>query len=95
MIRNPTVMLFYVPFQQLFFYWASYLFYIQSLLNPSFRFGKEEWLHNKPGILYLLFSIVMVVTDKFVLKNIFPVNQTDRILTGEQLAGFFHAGIFC
>lgn len=63
--------LFYVPFQQLYFIGPLIFFYVQSLLNPSFRFGKKEWLHLLPGILYLLFCITMVVTDKLVLKKYF------------------------
>jgi AraC-like DNA-binding protein len=61
--------LFYVPFQHLYFIGPVIFFYVQSLLNPSFRFGKKEWLHLLPGILYLLFSAVMVVTDKLVLHD--------------------------
>src|SRR5688572_25386204 len=41
--------LFFVPFQQLFFIGPVIFFYVQSLLNPSFRFGKKEWLHLIPG----------------------------------------------
>lgn len=63
--------LFYIPFQHLYFIGPVIFFYIQSLLNPSFRFGKKEWLHLLPGILYLLFCIVMVVTDKLLLKRYF------------------------
>ncbi len=61
--------LFYVPFQHLFFIGPVIFFYVQSLLNPSFRFRKKEWLHLIPGLLYLFFSIVMVVTDKLILKK--------------------------
>jgi AraC-like DNA-binding protein len=63
--------LFYVPFQHLYFMGPVIFFYVQSLLNPSFRFGKKEWLHLLPGILYLLFCVVVVVTDKLVLKKYF------------------------
>jgi AraC-like DNA-binding protein len=61
--------MFYVPMQSLYFMGPVIFFYVQSLLNPSFRFGKKEWLHLAPGILYLLFCVVMVVTDKLVLKK--------------------------
>lgn len=63
--------LFYVPFQHLYFIGPVIFFYVQSLLNPSFRFGKKEWLHLLPGILYLLFSAVMLVADKLLLKKYF------------------------
>jgi AraC-like DNA-binding protein len=82
--------LFYVPFQQLYFIGPVIFFYIQSLLNPSFRFGKKEWLHLLPGIIYLLFSLVMVVTDKLVLKQYwFLANGTDPDFdTWYQVTGF-------
>jgi len=82
--------LFYVPFQHLYFIGPVIFFYVQSLLNPSFRFGKKEWLHLLPGLLYLLFSVVMVVTDKLVLKKyFFLANGADPDFdTWYQLTGF-------
>jgi AraC-like DNA-binding protein len=66
--------LFYTPFQQLYFIGPVVFFYIQSLLNPSFRFGRREWLHLLPGILYLLWNIVVVITDKVLLKRYYLMN---------------------
>jgi AraC-like DNA-binding protein len=82
--------LFYTPFQHLFFIGPVIFFYVQSLLNPSFKFGKKEWLQLLPGALYLLFSIVMVVTDKLVLKKyFFLANGMDPDFdTWYQFAGF-------
>ncbi|MBK9938526.1 MAG: AraC family transcriptional regulator [Chitinophagaceae bacterium] len=82
--------LFYLPFQQLFFIGPVIFFYVQSLLNPSFRFGKNEWWHLLPGILYLLFSIIMVVTDKLVLKKYYFLanGQDPDFDTWYQLTGF-------
>ncbi|MEO7311713.1 MAG: AraC family transcriptional regulator [Chitinophagaceae bacterium] len=61
--------LFYTPFQHLFVIGPVVFFYVQSLLNPSFRFSKKQAWHFVPGILYLLFSVTMFVTDKLVLKR--------------------------
>ncbi len=61
--------LFYTPLQHLYFIGPVIFFYVQSLLNPSFKFGKKEWLHLLPGILYLLYTAVIVVTDKIILKE--------------------------
>jgi AraC-like DNA-binding protein len=61
--------MFYVPFQHLFLIGPVVFFYVQSLLNPSFKFKGRHWWHLVPAILYLLFSIIMVVTDKIVLKR--------------------------
>jgi hypothetical protein len=44
--------LFYMPMQQLYFIGPIIFFYVQSLLNPSFKFGKKEWWQMLPGILY-------------------------------------------
>ncbi|WP_462250646.1 helix-turn-helix domain-containing protein [Ferruginibacter sp.] len=71
--------LFYSPLQHLYFMGPVIFFYVQSLLNPSFKFGKKEWLHLLPGILYLLYSIVMVITDKIILKHYyFLADNSDR-----------------
>ena len=71
--------LFYIPFQHLFFMGPVIFFYVQSLLNPGFRFGKKEWLHLVPGILYLAFSAVMYITDYWVLNDYyFLADQSDR-----------------
>ena len=55
--------LFYTPFQHLYLIGPVIYFYVQSLFNPSFRFGKKDWIHLLPGILYLLFSAAMFITD--------------------------------
>lgn len=83
-------LLFYFPFLQLFFIGPVIFFYIQSLINPSFRFGKKDWLHLIPGILYLLYALVVVVVDKLVLKRYyFLADQEDRDFdTWYQVTGY-------
>lgn len=83
--------LFYMPMQHLFLMGPIVFFYIQSLLNPSFKFGKKEWLHLLPGILYIFYSIVMVVTDKLILgEKYFLKDNSDRDFDAwYQYAGFF------
>ena len=82
--------LFYMPFQHLFFIGPVIFFYVQSLLNPSFRFGKNEWLHLMPGIIYLVYSLVIVITDKVVLhRYYFYENGADKDFDEwYQLSGF-------
>ena len=71
--------LFYTPFHHLFFIGPVMFFYVQSLLNPSFKFGKKEWLQLLPGILYILYCIVMVVADKIILsQKYFVADNRDR-----------------
>ncbi len=82
--------LFYTPFQHLYLIGPVIYFYVQSLFNPSFRFGKKDWIHLLPGILYLLFSAVMFITDKLVLNDYyFLANGADPDFdTWYQLSGF-------
>lgn len=61
--------LFYTPFQQLFFIGPVTFFYVQSLLNPSFRFHRKMIWHLAPGLLYGVYCLVIVVVDKLILKE--------------------------
>ena len=88
--------LFYVPMQHLFFIGPVIFFYVQSLLNPSFKFGKKEWLHLLPGILYLAYSLVIFITDKIILKKYyFLADGADRDFDGwYQTAGLISMIIY-
>lgn len=63
--------LFYTPFQQLFFVGPIIFFYTQSLLNPSFKFTKKEMVHLLPGILYLIYIILIWIYDKYIFDGYF------------------------
>ena len=63
--------LFYTPLQHLFFIGPVIFCYTQSLLNPSFRFNKKQFLHFIPGILYLIYIISLWIYDKFIIKTYF------------------------
>lgn len=61
--------MFYMPFQHLFFIGPLIYFYTQSLLNPSFRLNKNNFFHLLPGILYLLYSLIIWVYDQLILQE--------------------------
>jgi len=63
--------LFYFPFQQTLFFGPVILFYVHSLLNPLFQFKRKHWLHFIPGILFLLWNVIIAVTDRLVLHKYF------------------------
>lgn len=63
--------MFYVPFQQLLLIGPAIFFYTQSLLNPSFRFTKRQFLHLIPGIIYLVYVFGMFVYDVFIVKKLY------------------------
>lgn len=83
--------LFYVPFLHLFFIGPVIFFYIQSLLNPSFRFAKKQMIHLIPGILYLLYSLMIWIVDKLILKKYyFYENESDKdFASWYQILGLF------
>lgn len=83
-------LLFYVPMQHLFFLGPIIYFYIQSLLNPNFKLLKTDFWHLIPGIIYLVYSLIMVVTDKLILhKYYFLADGMDRDFdTWYQYTGF-------
>uniref|UniRef100_UPI00404B4537 helix-turn-helix domain-containing protein n=1 Tax=Flavobacterium sp. TaxID=239 RepID=UPI00404B4537 len=82
--------LFYVPFLHPFFIGPLIYFYTQSLLNPAFKIDKKQFLHLIPGILYLLYSLIVFITDKLVLKSYyFYANGSDKdFALWYQIAGF-------
>jgi len=63
--------LFYVPFQHLLLIGPTIYFYTQSLLNPSFRLNRKNFLHFIPGIIYLIYILSLWIYDKFIVKDYF------------------------
>lgn len=61
--------LFYFPFQQLFLLPPVLYFYIQTLLDKSFRFAKKDYIHFIPAIIYLIYSFIIFVIDKVILND--------------------------
>ena len=61
--------LFFIPFQQVFLLGPVIYFYTQSLLNKSFRLVPKDLFHFLPAILYLLYSLIVFVTDALILDE--------------------------
>lgn len=82
--------LFYIPFQQLFFIGPSIFFYTQSLLNPSFKFNVKDGIHLVPGLVYLLYRLIIFITDQVIFgQYYFYEDGRDKNLdTWYQMAGF-------
>ncbi|MEO0045125.1 MAG: hypothetical protein RL705_316 [Bacteroidota bacterium] len=87
---NYRDILFYVPFQQLFLLPPLFYYYFRTLLDKSFIFSKREIIHFLPAMLYLLYSVVIFITDKIVLKEYyFYQDGKDKDLsTWYQVSGF-------
>lgn len=59
--------LFYFPFQQLFLLPPVLFFYIRSLLDQSFVLQKRDLVHFIPALIYILYSLVVFITDQWIL----------------------------
>lgn len=81
---------FLCPFSALVLHGTCYFFYVQSLLNPSFSFAKKDFLHFIPAIFYVIYCLIMVISDKIILHDYyFLADETDRDFdTWYQWTGF-------
>ncbi len=66
--------LFYTPFVHGLFMGPLLYFYVRSITNFHFRFSKKDLLHFVPGIAYLFWSLIVVVTDKLIVKKYYLMN---------------------
>ncbi len=80
--RNPyREIMFFVPFQQLFLIGPVIYFYTQSLLNKSFKLSKKDIVHFLPAIFYFIYSVIILITDKFILDEFyFYADERDKDL---------------
>ena len=83
--------MFFVPFQQLFLLGPVFYLYLQSFLNKSFEFSKKDFPHFIPAIIYLVYSLIIFVTDKIILNEYyFYADGKDKDLAPwYQFAGLF------
>ena len=83
--------LFFMPTQQLFLIGPVFYFYVHSLLRPNFKLSKKDLIHFVPAALYLLYSLVIFITDKLILDEFyFYADGKDKDLSvWYQVAGFF------
>ncbi|TAF53192.1 MAG: AraC family transcriptional regulator [Sphingobacteriia bacterium] len=75
--------MFYMPFQHSLWIGPVIYFYLQSLLDPGFRFQRKMYYHFLPGALYLLWNVVVAITDRLVLGRYF-------LMDGENDPDFQH-----
>ncbi|WP_230934386.1 helix-turn-helix domain-containing protein [Psychroserpens luteolus] len=88
--------LFFVPFMQVLLIGPVVYFYTQSLLNKSFRLSKKDWIHFIPALLYLIYSLIVFVTDKLILDSFyFYADGRDKDLANwYQVAGLISMSFY-
>jgi len=62
-------LLFYIPFQQLFLLPPVLYVYVKTLLNPAYTLSRNDCLHFLPGLGYLLYTLTVFITDKWILRS--------------------------
>ncbi|MEC7264169.1 MAG: helix-turn-helix transcriptional regulator [Bacteroidota bacterium] len=70
-IKEYREFLFFMPMQQLFLIGPVLYFYCKSLLNENFVLRKKDWLHFLPAMTYLLYSLIVFITDMWVLDSFY------------------------
>lgn len=63
--------LFFIPFQQLFLIGPVIYFYTLSLLHVNFQLSKKHLIHFLPAALYMVYSLIIFITDKVVLDQFY------------------------
>jgi AraC-like DNA-binding protein len=88
--------MFYVPMNHTLLMGPAIFLYIRSLLNPSFTFRKVDRWHFVPGITYILWTIIVAITDRLILKRYYLMDgQNDPDFdTWYQAIGFFSLLIY-
>jgi AraC-like DNA-binding protein len=70
--------LFYIPFTQGLFIGPVLYLYVKAITNFNYSITKKDWLHFIPGLLYLLWCVVVATTDWLVVHPYYLNNeQTD------------------
>ncbi len=87
--RLTREILFFVPFMQVLLIGPVVYFYVKSLLLQDFKLTKKDLLHFVPSLLYLLYSLIVFITDKLILDEFyFYADGRDKDLsTWYQTAG--------
>lgn len=66
--------LFYTPFVHGLFLGPLLYFYVKTLTNFNYSFSRKDIYHFIPGVLYLTWSLAVVVVDKFIVGRYYLMN---------------------
>ena len=63
--------LYFIPFMQVLLIGPVIFFYTKSLLNSTFKISKKEYYHFIPALIYLVYSLIVFITDKLILDEFY------------------------
>jgi AraC-like DNA-binding protein len=61
--------LFYTPFVHGLLIGPLLYLYVKAITNFHYRLQGKDWLHFIPGVLYIIWSIIVVLVDKLIVKK--------------------------
>ena len=70
-IKSYREFLFFIPFQQLLLIGPVFYFYVKTLLNRNLQFNKKDVVHFLPAFVYLIYSLVIFITDTLILDEFY------------------------
>lgn len=81
--------LYFIPFMQVLLIGPVIFFYTKSLLNSTFKISKKEYYHFIPALIYLIYSLIVFITDKLILDEFyFYADSRDKDMANwYQIAG--------
>lgn len=80
-ITSHRLVLFFVPFQQLFLLGPILYFYTRSLAQPDFSLSFRDALHFVPAILYGIYTLIVFIGDWFIFDEFyFYADERDKDL---------------
>ena len=63
--------LYFIPFMQVLLIGPVIFLYTKSLLNSTFKISKKEYYHFIPALIYLVYSLIVFITDKLILDEFY------------------------
>jgi AraC-like DNA-binding protein len=63
--------LYFIPFMQVLLIGPVIFFYTKSLLNTTFKISKKEYYHFIPALIYLIYSLIVFITDQLILDEFY------------------------
>lgn len=69
--KTTREILFFVPFMQVLLIGPVVYFYTKTLLNTNFKLSKKDYIHFIPALLYAFYSLIIFITDKFILDEFY------------------------
>ncbi len=66
--------LFYIPFVHGLVIGPLLYLYVKTITNFHYKLQRKDWLHFIPGLLYILWNIIVAVVDKLIVKQYYLMN---------------------